>query len=157
MKIKLLLSSLLTLFLIIFISACTGSSDSNESNSDTSNVETNTETETNVETNSNSEISMDDDFVVGTKDYFLEKITDSEDVPVTYESESKDYFFFRPDGTMAGGGDGGEETMWEANWTFENGKLTIDNGPIKGSFIIKYFPDDGAIQINGVDYFRTSW
>jgi len=69
--------------------------------------------------------------------------------------------FFRKDGTMAGGGPGGEETMWEAKWEFSGNMMNVtvtmppsESGKaLSGSVKVEMFPDDGALILNGTDYF----
>ncbi len=109
---------------------------------------------------------VDCGFPIATKEDFINYVA-PEGNPKTFQAENGDYFFFRADGTMAGGGNNGEGSMWEANWTFQTGELTGQivftvtmepnegNRFLKSAYNVEMFPDDGALILNCVDYFQT--
>jgi len=98
-----------------------------------------------------------DDFAIMSKDDFVARVIDHKGNPLTWEAQNQDYIFFRADGSMAGGGVDGEGSMWEGTWIFENGQLTVtsDSELAKnqvGTYRVRYYPDDGALEVKGVEY-----
>lgn len=137
----------------------------------------NTETEGNEkDTINNNEIENDyeienDDacgFPIKTRESFVNYVA-QEDMPATFESNEGVYLFFRKDGTMAGGGPKGEETMWEANWSFQPAtptgiivfEITMEANDksyqMEGSYNVEIFPDDGAIIFNCIDFYTEAY
>jgi len=145
---------IISLFAIamILIQACGGSS-----NSSTEKKGDSTLTKTNDVKTAESD---NDDFKLTNKEDFLNYVVAGDGTPKTFQSKANNYLFFRKDGTTAGGGNGGEGSMWEGTWVFEGKNLVIkinkgfeDNGKLfAGSHKIGYFPDDNALIIDGVDY-----
>jgi hypothetical protein len=116
------------------------------------------------EVNTNGEM----DFSVSDSQSFISIISDEEGMPRTWESDDDSpyaYFFFRPDGSMAGGGEGGEESMWEAKWEFVSGQLTVKptmqasdgTQALSGTYKVSYFPDDSALTVGERDYYLSEY
>jgi len=109
---------------------------------------------------------VDCGFPIASKTDFINYVL-SDGMPKTFQAENGDYLFFRADGTMAGGGNDGEGSMWEANWSFSAGDptgqitftVTMEAGTgskaLSGAYNVEMFPDDGALILNCVDYFQT--
>lgn len=107
-------------------------------------------------------------FPVNTREHFISYVMNG-DMPATFESTNGNYLFFRSDGTMAGGGQGGESSLWEANWQFTSGEptgqihLTATTPPevggwyLDGAYNLEIFPDEGSLILNCVDFFRTDF
>ncbi len=84
--------------------------------------------------------------------------------PKTFVADNGEAIFFRADGSVAGSGNAGEESMWEGNWVFESGDASLitveitmqpDNGsPLSGSYKVEMFSDEGALFLNCVNYFE---
>ncbi|MCP4439598.1 MAG: hypothetical protein GY810_11705 [Aureispira sp.] len=154
MKNKILTSTFLVLS--IFMISCGGDSTEEATNETTSNTEVTT-----PEVPETEKTNQSCGFAVETKENFLSYVGSS-----TFESEEGNYLFFRADGTMAGGGNAGEGSMWEANWDFEAGTptgkivftITMEPGegsPLSGAHNVEIFPDDGALIFNCVDYIKV--
>jgi len=79
---------------------------------------------------------------------------------------NNEYIFFRSDGTVAGGGNGGEPSLWEGQWTFKNGAIgqlnvSITMEPsigktLSGTYKVHIFPDDAVLSLNCVDYIMSN-
>jgi len=174
-----------TIFTLLFLlgslllASCGGTpsdeaEEQNDSLASTQMLDENGETSSDSENlgNSDSEESVattqDCGFPIASRSDFLNYVC-PEGKPKTYQTDSGDYLFFRTDGTMAGGGNDGEGSMWEAKWTFQqNGAggqivfvVTMEPGvagtPLKGTHKVEMFPDDGVLILNCVDYYVTEW
>jgi hypothetical protein len=151
--------------LFIFLVACgDGSSNSQKAKP----VKTKIVNDKGIENDYDNTIIESDDacgFPVKTRDSFVKYVA-QEDLPATFENNEGVYLSFRSNGTMTGGGPEGEETIWEANWSFQPAtptgiivfEITVEGNDksyqMEGSYNVEIFPDDGAIIFNCVD-FRT--
>ncbi|MBN2894222.1 MAG: hypothetical protein JXL97_20290 [Bacteroidales bacterium] len=145
--------------------ACGGSSDS-------SNNEDETTDDKNVTTvdNESNDVTYQESCgfpIESVEDFLYYTVPDG--MPSTFESNDGIYVFFREDGTMAGGGPTGEESMWEADWSFQPGNPTgvivIDitmqatdrTYEMGGAYNVEFFPDDAALIFNCVDFIRQDY
>jgi len=178
-KIKL---SIILISFAMFLFSCGGGTDANNNEGETTNnneennevvegdVTNNVET-TNVENNEvvNEPTQESCGFPIETVEDFLYYVA-PDGLPATFESSNGLYIFFRADGTMAGGGPTGEESMWEANWEFQpssptgmivlNITMEATNTAYQfgnGGYNVEYFPDDNALVINCVDFIKQAY
>lgn len=167
------LSLFITIF-AIFLYSCGNSDNSNDQSSDDNSVVVGDDyvDDANDYASDNYTQPSDDQqgcgFAIETVDDFIYYAI-PEGMPKTFESDAGIYLFFREDGTMAGGGPGGEETMWEGNWYFESASPTgmivfsvtmpaSDNSyQMEGAYYVEFFPDDGALIFNCEDFYITNY
>ncbi len=151
----------------LFLFSCGGSSDTDESATDSLAVSENIDQPTDEEQTTENKKIQDCGFPIESRENFLSYVA-PEGKPKTFQSDKGDYMFFRADGTMAGGGNDGEGSMWEAKWEFKKGEITgqiiftvtMEPGigkALSGEYNVEMFPDDGALILNCVDYFETKF
>jgi len=130
----------ISLFFVLFIVSCGGSSTEQKEESTTETEEVN-----------------DDSNVEGDQLAQFEEVKimlTASDIP-TWDNGNQ-YFFFRADGTMGGGDASGEGSLYDGNWKLENGgffwKKTGENWKS-----VKIETDGVDIFVDGVKYKKATY
>lgn len=141
---KRLFVSILSLLLVFGLWSCANDAATDESQSDSTSVEAD---------------APEADAEAATADApadLTANFTDDNDEPYTWEDGEGNYMFFRSDGSFAGGGPGGEESMYEGQWKMEDGKFMLNQGEGWQEKSLSFEAEDKMI-LDGATYNRSAY